>query len=302
MSSSSTGRISALGAALLFSTGGAAIKWVPFGAWQIAGCRSAIAALAIFALLPESRRGWSLRVIPAAAAYAFTLVLFVTATKLTTAANAIFLQSTAPLYVLLLAPLVLKERIRRSDLSFAAAVGMGLALFFVGREAAAATAPDPLRGNILAALSGIAWAMTLLSLRWFGKRPASGDGALASVVLGNIIAAAVSLPMAFPFGPARPFHWALLAYLGVFQIGLAYLLVTRAMRHLAAFEATTLLLVEPVLNPIWAWLIHGERPGHWALGGAALILTATFLYTWRESRIHRPPARAQAEVLPGRPC
>jgi drug/metabolite transporter, DME family len=298
MSPSSTSRVSALTAALLFSTAGAAIKWVPFGAWQIAGCRSAIAAIAIFTLLPASRRGWSLRVVPAAAAYAFTLVLFVTATKLTTAANAIFLQSTAPLYVLLLGPLVLKEHIRRSDLSFAAAVGMGLALFFVGRETAAATAPDPLRGNILGALSGIAWALTLISLRWFGKRSHSGDGALASVVLGNIIASAVSLPMAFPFSPARAFHWALLAYLGIFQIGLAYLLVARAMRHLPAFETTTLLLVEPVFNPIWTWLIHGERPAPWALAGGALILTATFIHTCRESRTHRPPVRERAKVRP----
>jgi drug/metabolite transporter (DMT)-like permease len=161
---------------------------------------------------------------------------------------------------------------------------VGLSLFFVARETAAATAPDPVRGNILAAVSGISWALTVMSLRWLGKHTASGDGALASVVAGNVIACLVCLRLAFPVGPARTIDWALIVYLGVFQIGLAYFLLSRGIRHIPAFEATTLLLVEPVLNPIWAWMIHGERPAPWALAGGALILTATFIHTWRESR------------------
>ena len=212
------------------------------------------------------------------------LILFVTATKLTTAANAIFLQSTAPLYVLLLGPLLLKERAKRSDLAFAAVVGLGLSMFFLAREAAMATAPDPLRGNILGALSGIAWALTVTSLRWLGKNSRGGDGALASVVAGNVIAFVVALPMALPVQGARPADWGLLVYLGVFQIGLAYLLLSRAVRHLPAFEATTLLLLEPVCNPLWAWLVSGERPGAWPLAGGALILAATLIHTWRENR------------------
>lgn len=285
MNSAALSRLLVLAAALLFSTGGATIKSISLTAWQIAGFRSAFAAVAVFALVPASRRGWSLRVIPSAIAYASMLLLFVTGTKLTTAANAIFLQSTAPLYVLLLGPLLLKERAKRSDLVFAAVVGAGLALFFVTREHAVATAPDPLRGNVLAALSGISWALTIISLRWFGSQAKGGDGGLASVVLGNLIAFAVSMPMAFPVGATRPIDWVLTAYLGVFQVGLAYFFLARAMYRIPAFEATTLLLVEPVLNPIWTWLVHGERPAIWSLAGGALILTATFIHTWRESRI-----------------
>ena len=130
-------------AAILFSTGGAAIKATTLTAWQVAGFRSGIAALALLLLLPESRRGWTWRTLLVGVAYAATLLLFVVANKLTTSANTIFLQSTSPLYILILGPLLLHERIRSRDVVFMAAVGLGLALFFIEREAPLATAPDP---------------------------------------------------------------------------------------------------------------------------------------------------------------
>ena len=176
-----TNRLLLLATALLFSTGGVAIKACSLGSWQVAGFRSGVAALAVFALLPAARRGLSWRVLPVATAYASTLILFVTATKLTTAANAIFLQSTAPLYVLVLGLVLLHERVRRSDLAFGAAVATGLGLFFAARQGALATAPDPERGNLLALLSGVAWALTIVGLRWLGKR--SGSGAIATVAV-----------------------------------------------------------------------------------------------------------------------
>lgn len=278
-----TNRLLLLAAALLFSTGGAAIKACSLGSWQVAGFRSGVAAVAVFALLPAARRGLSWRVLPVATAYAATLILFVTATKLTTAANAIFLQSTAPLYVLALGLLLLHERVRRSDLFFAVAVGAGLGLFFAARQGTLATAPDPGRGNLLALLSGVAWALTIVGLRWLGRR-SDGGGAIATVALGNVIACLISLPAALPV-PAHPWtDWLLIGYLGLVQIGLAYYCLTRAIGHVPAFEATTLLLLEPALNPVWVWLIHGERPAPLALGGGALILSATLVHTWNESR------------------
>ncbi len=289
-----------LATAVLFSTGGVAIKLASVGAWQIVCLRSAIAAVALLVLVPASRTGWSWRVVPAGLAYAATLILFVTATKLTTAANAIFLQSTAPLYVLLAAPLLLKERVRRSDLIFGAAVALGLALFFVARERAVATAPDPWRGNLLGAASGVAWALTITSLRWLGRKRSAGGGALASVVAGNVFASLVAAPAALPVTGASAADWALLVYLGLFQVGLSYVLLSHAIRHLPAFETSTLLLLEPVLNPMWAWAIGGERPGSWALAGGALILTATFVHTWRErSAGPAEPEPEQQGVLPG---
>jgi drug/metabolite transporter (DMT)-like permease len=286
MNSRTGSRLGLLAAAVLFSTGGAAIKATALTSWQVASFRSAVAAAALLALLPEARRGWSLRVLPPAAAYGIMLVLFVLSNKLTAAANAVFLQSTAPLYLLLLSPWLLKEPIRRGDLLFASAVGAGLTLFFLGNEPALATAPDPFRGNILGALSGLAWAFTISGLRWMGRSHAGG--AAATVAAGNVIACLAALPMALPVARAGWTDLAVIVFLGLFQIGLAYALVTRSIRHVPAFEAATLLLLEPVLNPIWAWLLHGERPTALALIGGVLILAATLAQTWKGGRTPIP--------------
>jgi drug/metabolite transporter, DME family len=289
--SKATNRLQLLAAAALFSTGGAAIKATALGGWQIAGFRSGIAALALLLLLPSARRGWNWRVFVVGVAYAATLILFVLANRMTTAANTIFLQSTAPLYILLLGPLLLREPIRRQDLLFMVAVGGGLALFFVGADAPVATAPDPVRGNLLAALSGVCWAFTVVGLRWMGRQPEGGGSPLATVVAGNLIAFLACLPLALPVPAVGAADWLVIVYLGVFQIGLAYVFMTSAIRHVPALEAATLLLVEPALNPIWAWLAHGERPSAWAIAGGALILGATLVKTWWDARAI-PPVRA----------
>jgi drug/metabolite transporter (DMT)-like permease len=287
----SSHRLQILGAALLFSTGGAVIKATTLTSWQVAGFRSGVAALVIFLLVPAARRGWSWHVVPVGIAYASTLVLFVTANKLTTSANAIFLQSTAPLYVLLLGPFFLRERIRARDLAFMAPVAVGLALFFVGSETPVHTAPDPARGNALALLSGVSWAVTVMALRWMGNRGGADDPALPSLVMGNVFAFAACLPMALPaHGGAG--DWAAVAYLGVFQIAGAYLLLTAGIRHVSALEASTLLLLEPAINPVWSWLMHGERPSAWAIAGGVLIVGATVVKTWWDGRAAAEPEAA----------
>jgi drug/metabolite transporter, DME family len=269
--------------ALLFSTGGAAIKSASLSGWQVAGFRSGIAALLLLVALPEARRVWSWRVPPVAAAYAATLVLFVLANRLTTAANAIFLQATAPLYVLLLAPLLLRERIHAKDLICAAAVAAGLALFFAGSEQPMVTAPDPRRGNLLGLASGICWALSLVGLRWLGRAGPTG-AAIAPVALGNLFACLAALPMALPAVRLTAFDTALVIYLGAIQIGLAYIFMTRAIRHVRAFEASALLLLEPVMSPVWAWLVQRERPGNWSLAGGVMVVSATLVNTWLASR------------------
>jgi drug/metabolite transporter (DMT)-like permease len=284
MLTTNAARLRLVAAAVLFSTGGAAIKATTLTAWQVAGFRSGIAALALFLLLPESRRGWNWRAFPVGIAYASTLVLFVLANKLTTSANTIFLQSTSPLYILILSPLLLKERIRFRDVIFMAAVGVGLAMFFVEREAPLVTAPDPVLGNILAAVSGVTWAFTVIGLRWLGAH-GGNDNPFPAMVTGNLLAFLVALPMALPVLQSTPVDWIVVALLGVFQIGFAYMLLARGIRHVRALEASVLLLVEPALNPFWSWAVHGETPGAWALAGAALIFGATILRTWHEARL-----------------
>jgi drug/metabolite transporter, DME family len=274
-------------AAALFSTGGAAIKAADFTGWQTAGLRSGIASLAILLIAPAARRGWSLRAVLVGFAYAACLTLFVLSNRLTTAANTIFLQSTAPLYLLILSPWLLKEPIRRQDLGFMAAVGVGLALFFVSADAPVATAPDPMRGNILALISGFCWALTMCGLRWLGAGDGTHGSPMAAVVSGNLTAFLVALPMALPLGSHGATDWTVVIYLGVFQIAVAYVLVTSGLRYIPAIEASLILLIEPVLNPVWAWLFQGERPGAWAVLGGMIILGSTTLKGWLDARSQR---------------
>jgi drug/metabolite transporter, DME family len=290
-------RLQLAAAAILFSTGGAAIKAAAFTGWQIASFRSGVAALAILLMTPEARRGWSVRAVLVGFAYAACLTLFVLANRLTTAANTIFLQSTAPLYLLVLGPWLLKEPIRRQDVGFMAAVGLGLALFFVSAEPPVVTAPDPLTGNLLALASGFFWALTVCGLRWMGAADGQHGSPVAAVVSGNVTAFLVSLPMALPVGPHLAVDWAIIGYLGVFQIALAYVLVTSGLRHIPALDASLILLIEPVLNPVWAWVFQGEQPGAWALVGGAIILGSTTLKGWLDARGQRVLVAPEEQVV-----
>ena len=153
------------------------------------------------------------------------------------------------------------------------AVGAGMAAFLVGGDAPVASAPNPSAGKVAGAASGITYALTVMGLRAVAREDPSAT--LNTVVSGNILAAAMCLPLGLPITGAVSFDWVALIWLGVFQIGLAYLCLSTGVRHVTALEASLLLLAEPVLNPVWAWLAHGEQPGPWPLAGGALIVAAT---------------------------
>jgi DME family drug/metabolite transporter len=286
-------RLQVLGAAALFSTGGAAIKAVHLTGVQVACLRSGVAAVTLLLLLPAARRRPTGKALAVSVAYAITMVLFVLANKLTTSASTTFLQDASPLYLLLLGPWLLHEPIRRRDLGFMVALAAGLCLFFVGLDPASSTAPNPLRGDLLAILSGLFWAFTVVGFRFLGRGKAdsggedtAGGGATAAV-LGNVLVFLFCLPAALPLSKvaaARPADWAVLGYLGVFQVGVAYLFFTRALEKVPAFEASLLLLLEPVLNPLWSWLLHGERPSPWTFAGGGVILMATVVKSWLDVR------------------
>ena len=275
-------------AATCFSTAGAAIKWCGFGAGQIAAIRALVAMLAILALIPEARHRWSGRVGLVGVAYAAAGLLFVFANKLTTAANTVFLQATNPLFVVVLAPWLLRERVRAADLAFMGVLAAGLALLFVGGQRHFTTAPDPFLGNVLAAGSAVAWAFTVTGYRWLARLGGSGadHGPIAAAAAcGNLIVFLVCLPGALPFAAGRATDWLIVIYLGVFQLGLAYVFLSRAITRVPALEASLFLLVEPVLSPVWAWLAHGETPGSLAVIGGAVILTATVLKAWTDTQV-----------------
>ncbi len=278
-------RLQILLAALLFSTGGAAVKACSLTSWQVASFRSGVAVIVLFAALPQWRRFWSPPSLLVGLAYASTMICYVVGNKLTTAANTIFLQATAPIYLLLLGPWLLRERIRPGDALFIATMGAGMLLFFIGIDPPMETAPDPLRGNIVGALAGLSWALTILGLRWLGRAESSGehDPAGAAVVAGNLLACLIALPLALPVRGGTTTDWFIIGYLGVFQIGVAYIAMTRGVRKVPALEASLLLLLEPVLAAFWAWLVHGERPGNWSLAGCGIILVASVARALRRS-------------------
>ena len=267
-------------AGVLFSTGGAAVKLTEWGAWQVAATRSAVAAAFLFALLPEARRARSLRCLPVAIAYAATLVLFVHANKLTTAAATTFLQATSPVWVVVLGPLLLRERPRRVDALLLPVFVLGLVILVGSATTVGVTAPAPSLGNLLAALSGLSYALTVVGIRALQSRPGRGGGASA-VALGNLLAAILCLPWAIPLAGPELVDVSVTLFLGAFQIGLAYVFLVRAAGVLSALEVALILLLEPVLSPVWAYLVHAEAPGVPVFLGGALIVGATlFKVAW----------------------
>jgi drug/metabolite transporter (DMT)-like permease len=286
-------RLQLLAAAALFSTGGAALKASSLDTWAVAGFRAVLGGLTVLALVPAARRGFSRGALAVAAAYAVTGLLFVAANKATTAASTIFLQSTAPLYIAVLGHWLLHERVRRRDLVFMAALAAGLVLLVWGTPPPSRTAPEPWRGNVLAALCGLTVAVMMVGLRWLGRGGPAGSSAPAAVVLGNLLIVAVALPLAVPLPAVGARDAAVLLWLGIFQIGVAYALMLAGLRQVPVLEATLLMFIEPVLSPTWAWLLHAERPGPWTIAGGAIVLAATAVQMaherWR-------PARAPAPV------
>ena len=251
-------------AALCWSLGGVLIKSIDWPPMAIAGGRSAIAIPMILLCIGRPRFTFSRAQIGGALGYAGTVILFVFATRMTTAANAIFLQYTAPIYVALIGRWYLGERASRIDWLVIAVALIGIALFFLDRLTTAG-----LWGNIIALGSGLAFASVALFLR---KEKAGSP--VASIVLGNIIVALAGAPFILQ-APSlgEDGLWRLLL-LGTVQLGLPYVLYAAAIKQVTALEATLIPLLEPVLNPLWVMLALDERPGPWAIVGGLLVLAA----------------------------
>ncbi|MHC1760223.1 MAG: DMT family transporter [Negativicutes bacterium] len=249
-------------AALLWSTGGFFIKWVEWNPMAISGGRSAISALVIaFAFRHDLKLTWSPLQLAGAFAYALTVTFFVIANKMTTAANAILLQYTAPVHVALLSTWLLQEHPTRRDWLTIFAVLGGMLLFFFEKMS-----PGNLIGNLCALFTGLTFALFIVLLR--KQRDASPAG---SVFLGNVLTALAGVPFMFDSLPS-PAGWAGLIFLGVFQLGLAYVLYTLAISHVTAMEAVLITLIEPILNPFWVFILMGEIPAWTSLAGGLVII------------------------------
>lgn len=239
------------------------IKSVNAHPLAIAGVRSAIAAVVFLVFLGKPKITGSIAQIGAAVSYAGTVIFFVIATKNTTAANAIFLQYTAPIYVALLSSGLLKEKPKLLDWVTIFVVLGGMVLFFLDN-----LSTSGLIGNIFGVISGIFFALQAIFLRQ------QKDGSpWESIFLGNILTAIIGLPFLSVVWPSAA-HWGVLLLLGVVQLGLPYILYTIAIKHTTALEAILIPVIEPLLNPLWVFLLIGEKPGPWSIGGSIIVLAA----------------------------
>jgi drug/metabolite transporter (DMT)-like permease len=158
-----------------------------------------------------------------------------------------------------------------------------------GGSTSTATAPDPATGNLLGVLCSLSWALTLLGLRWVELNQ-RGSG-ISSVVAGNVIAFLVGVPLLVPSPSVSAMDAAGLLYLGIVQIALAYVLLTGAVGRLPTLHVSLLLLIEPVLNPLWTWIVQGENPGMATIAGGAIIVTAAGLQVAWDSRALGPSSQ-----------
>lgn len=263
--------------AILWSTNGLFIKIIDLGPLTIVGVRSAIAATMMIALFNKNLRfNLSFPQIAGAVAYSATIILFVTATKMTTAANVVFLHYTTPVFTALLGAWLLRERVSRLDWLVMSVVMGGIALFFLDEFTVGG-----LWGNIMAIISAITFAFMILFLRL-----QKSGSTLETIIIGNLITAVVC-SYSIIQDPPTTVDWLPLLYMGTIQIGLSFIMYCSAIKYLPALDAVLIQTIEPLLNPIWVFLVIGETPGIWALTGGGVVLgavTARDVYLNRKNR------------------
>lgn len=254
-------------AAILWSTGGLLIKWVPWHPIAIAGIRSGIAGTMhiiywkvvykSFPPIPSRKKLFG------ALNYVLLVMLFIGANKLTTAANAIVLQFTAPVWVMIFAAIFLKEGIKKLDVMTVLVVLGGMSLFFMGDLEAGG-----MLGNILAIFSGVSLAVMVVSLK--GVQTGSP---LEIVLWGNILTFFIAIPF---YGGVTFSQTSLtgILLLGVFQLGASYILFARGIQKVTALEGILIPVLEPLLNPVWVFIFMGEKPTHFALIGGVIVMGA----------------------------
>jgi len=251
--------------AVLWSFSGVIVKLVQWHPMAIMGVRSLIAALFILVAMGRKPKfNASVPQIGAAVTYALTVALYIPAIKMTTAANAILLQYTAPIWVALFGAWFLGERCAKRDGISIAISMLGMVLFFYDDLDATA-----LTGNLLALGSGVTIAAMMVFLR--GQKHGAP---LESVILGNLLAFLISLPWLFTQPLPTPVTWLGLLLMGMFQLGLSYILFCYGVRRVTAIQSVLFSMLEPILNPIWVLLLVGERPRGWALMGGILVVGA----------------------------
>ena len=255
--------------ALGWSLGGVLMKSVDWPPFAVGGGRGLVAAVFLLAVRGRTLRfTWTPLQLGTAVAYTGCTILFAAATKLTTAANAILLQYTAPVWVALLGAWLLGERARRADWWTIAVTFVGMGVFFYD-----GLKFNNLTGILLAVASGMSFAVMIVLLRKQGA-----GSTIEAIILGNLLGFLLGLPSICTAPWPDTGSLVALLLLGVLQLGIPYLLYARAIRHVTALEAVLIPVIEPILNPLWVMLVIGEKPSPLALVGGAIVLGAV---TWR---------------------
>ncbi|MDQ3193999.1 MAG: DMT family transporter [Bacteroidota bacterium] len=262
--------------ALLWSSGGLFIKVITLDAYQISFYRSGIAAVTILIICLYKKVNlkfeFDIISILCSLTFAFILILFVLATKLTTAANAIFLQFTAPIYLLLLEPVFLKTKFEKRNLIALIFCFAGMTLFFFGR-----LDMSNIQGNLLAIGSGICFALFSLFLKW-KKQIHKTESTIIYIITGNILVCIFCLPLIYDKLMIESDQLVYLLFMGVFQIGISYIIFNEGIKYISATESMIIAMLEAILNPIWVFLGVGEIPSVYSIAGSLIILMAII---WR---------------------
>lgn len=270
MSGERTEHVEAIGVlvvtAVMWSLAGVLIKEVSWHPVAISGVRSAVAAVVMLAVVRRKDFNFSRVQIAGAVFYATNMLVFVASTKLTTAANAIVLQYTAPIYVALLSAYFLKEKTNRLEwVTVAAAVG-GMAMFFFDK-----LSTEHLWGNLLGIVTGLSFALSIMCMR------KQKDGSPAGLIfMGNVITAVAAIPFMFGSTPDIK-SISYVSILGVVQLGVPYIFYAYAIKRVTALEGIMVPVIEPILNPIWVFLFIGEVPGKWALPGGIIVIASAVM-------------------------
>lgn len=264
-----SGVLAVIIAAVLWSTGGLFIKLLPFGPMVILFYRSVCAALIFGILFRKSIFKINGITMFVSIFYALLMMSFVFSTKMTTAANAIFLQYTAPIYVLLLEPLLFRIQLEKINIWTIIVCFLGMALFFLGD-----LEMGNMQGNLIALGSGVLLAGMMLGQR---KNDPARHG--AAIFWGNAIVVIVGFPAFLESAAPSANEWMMLLFLGFIQMGLGFLFFTFGLKRILAIEGSLLAMLEPILNPVWVFLGYGEMPSKPAMLGALIIITMLTIRT-----------------------
>lgn len=268
--------------AFLWSSSGLFIKVLTLDAFQISFFRSGIAAITIliisFARNKKPKFEWDIISNLCAISYAAILIFFVLATKMTTAANAIFLQFTAPIYLLFLEPLFLKTKFKTRDFITILFCIAGMVLFFFGKLDIGS-----IYGNLLAILSGISFAFFSLFLKW-KKQLHNSTNTINNLIVGNFLVTIICLPLVFDKMALSGTEFLILLYMGAIQIGVSYMIFNEGIKYISATESMIIAMLEAIFNPIWVFMGIGEQPSVYALIGGGIIFTAILAHNIRSPR------------------